>query len=58
MLRMRRILARVGEGYAVLPRGRPLVSYYANGIAHLLGPWEAEVRARDALPVLEGRGSA
>lgn len=58
MLRMRRVLARSGAGYAVLPRGRPLVSYYANGIAHLLGPWEAEVRARDALPVLEGRGSA
>jgi glycerol-3-phosphate O-acyltransferase len=50
MLRMRRILVRTGEGYAVLPAGRPLVSYYANGIAHLLGPFEEGVRARDALP--------
>ena len=50
MLRMRRILAASGNGYAVLPRGRPLVSYYANSIAHLLGPFEAAVRERDALP--------
>ena len=48
MLRMRRILAESGAGYAVLPRGRALVSYYANSIAHLLGPFEASVRARDA----------
>jgi hypothetical protein len=27
------------------------VSYYANSIAHLLGPYEAAVRARDALPM-------
>jgi glycerol-3-phosphate O-acyltransferase len=51
MLRMRRILAAVGDGYAVLPRGRPLVSYYANSIAHLLGPFEAAVKRRDSLPV-------
>ena len=50
MLRMRRVLARSGDGYAVLPAGRQLVSYYANGIAHLLGPFEEGVRARDALP--------
>ena len=50
MLRMRRMVARAGDGYAVLPGGRQLVSYYANGIAHLLGPFEAGVRARDALP--------
>ena len=56
MLRMRRVLARSGEGYLVLPRGRPLVSYYANGIAHLLGAWEARVRDHDALPLLAGRG--
>ena len=36
---------------AVLPRGRALISYYANSVAHLLGPFEAGVRARDALPV-------
>jgi hypothetical protein len=34
----------------VLARGRPLISYYANSIAHLLGDFEAGVRARDALP--------
>jgi glycerol-3-phosphate O-acyltransferase len=50
MLRMRRILARSGGGYAVLPRGRPLVTYYANSIAHLLGPFETAVRRRDSLP--------
>ena len=53
MLRMRRILVEEGAGYAVLPRNRSLVSYYANSIAHLLGPFEAAVRARDALPALE-----
>lgn len=56
MLRMRRILARSGNGYAVLPRGRSLVSYYANSIAHLLGPYESAVRERDALPALRLSG--
>ena len=52
MLEMRRVLGRAGEeGFVVLPHGRPLVSYYANSIAHLLGEFEAAVRARDALPV-------
>ena len=50
MLSMRRVLSESGGGYAVLPRGRPLVSYYANSIAHLLGPFESGVRERDALP--------
>lgn len=50
MLRMRRVLAEEGGGYVVLPRSRELVSYYANSIAHLLGPFEAAVRRRDALP--------
>jgi glycerol-3-phosphate O-acyltransferase len=53
MLRMRRILASSGDGYAVLPRSRELVSYYANSIAHLLGPFEESVRLRDKLPALE-----
>lgn len=53
MLRMRRILAASGTGYAVLPRGRPLVTYYANSIAHLLGPFERGVRERDSLPALQ-----
>ena len=57
MLEMRRILLRDGAGYVVLEHGRPLVSYYANGIAHLLGAFEAGVRARDALPALEGSGA-
>ena len=50
MLRMRRVLSASGTGYVVLPRGRELVSYYANSVAHLLGPFEAAVRLRDSLP--------
>jgi glycerol-3-phosphate O-acyltransferase len=52
MLRMRRVIARTGAGYLVLPKGRPLVSYYANSVGHLLGPFTAAVRARDALPAM------
>ena len=51
LLRLRRVLARDGAGYVVLPRGRELISYYANSISHLLGEFETAVRARDALPV-------
>jgi glycerol-3-phosphate O-acyltransferase len=51
MLAMRRVLVRDGAQYVVLPHGRELVSYYANSVAHLLGPYESAVRARDALPV-------
>ena len=58
MLRMRRILAESGDGFAVLPRNRPLVSYYANSIAHLLGPFESAVRQRDMLPAVPMSGSA
>jgi glycerol-3-phosphate O-acyltransferase len=50
MLRMRRVLSRTGTGYLVLPKGRPLVSYYANSVGHLLGKFGDAVRARDALP--------
>lgn len=57
MLRMRRILARSGDGYAVLPRNRGLVSYYANSVAHLLEPFEAAVRERDSLPITRISGS-
>jgi len=53
MLRLRKIVARVGDGFVVLPRGRPLITYYANSIVHLLGPFAEGVRARDALPVEE-----
>ncbi|HEY3133748.1 MAG TPA: 1-acyl-sn-glycerol-3-phosphate acyltransferase [Gemmatimonadaceae bacterium] len=52
MLSMRRILVRVGDGYSVLPGNRPLVSYYANSISHLLGPFTEGVRQRDRLPAL------
>jgi hypothetical protein len=50
MLQMRRILASTGDGFLVLPHGRPLISYYANSIVHLLGAFAAGVRERDALP--------
>ena len=50
MLSMRRVISRTGAGYLVLPKGRPLVSYYANSVGHLLGPFATAVRARDALP--------
>ena len=55
MLRMRRLVVADGESLIVLPRGRPLLEYYANSIAHLLpirGPrvpfhktheWETEL---------------
>ncbi len=52
MLEMRRILVRVGTGYSVLHGNRPLVSYYANSISHLLGPFADGVRERDQLPAL------
>ena len=51
MLRMRRVLVPDGDNLIVLPRGRELVSYYANSVAHLLGVYESAIRARDALPV-------
>jgi hypothetical protein len=46
---MRRIVARAGDGYLVLPHGRELVSYYANSIAHLLGTYAAPIARRDVL---------
>ena len=36
MLRMRRLVVADGESLVVLPRGRPLLEFYANSIAHLL----------------------
>ena len=36
MLRMRRLVVAEGDTLVVLPRGRPLLEYYANSIAHLL----------------------
>jgi glycerol-3-phosphate O-acyltransferase len=52
MLRMRRILAESGAGLVILPHGRPLISYYANSIVHLLGPFAEGIRDRDALPAV------
>lgn len=54
MLSMRRMLVETDEGYAVMPRNRSLISYYANSIAHLLGPFEEGVRKRDTLPAMRG----
>jgi hypothetical protein len=45
-------LVRTGAGYSVLAGNRPLVSYYANSISHLLGPFAEGVRQRDQLPAL------
>ena len=50
MLDMRRILMETGDGFVVLPHGRQLICYYANSIAHLLGPFEEGIRERDRLP--------
>lgn len=36
MLRMRRLVIADGETLIVLPKGRPLLEYYANSIAHLV----------------------
>jgi len=56
MLKMRRVLAEHGSGYVVLPKSRELVSYYANSVAHLLGPFERAVRERDRLPASVASG--
>ncbi len=41
MLRLRRLVVAEGDTLVILPRGRPLLEYYANSIAHLL-PIRAE----------------
>jgi hypothetical protein len=51
MLRMRRVLHEEPGGFTVSPRNRELVSYYANSIAHLLGPFRERVMERDSLPL-------
>jgi glycerol-3-phosphate O-acyltransferase len=50
MLKMRRVLVQAAGGFAVLPRGRELIIYYANSIEHLLGGHADDVQARNALP--------
>ncbi len=42
-LSMRRLVARQGEAYVVLPGQRPLLEYYANSIRHLLPEENAAV---------------
>ncbi len=54
MLSMRRMLVQTGDGYSVLPANRGLISYYANSISHLLGPFEEGIRKRDTLPAMRG----
>jgi glycerol-3-phosphate O-acyltransferase len=60
--RMRRLVAREGDTYVILPSQRPLLEYYANSIRHLLPAGlepEAEMhpaRGRDGnLPRLRTR---
>ena len=36
MLRLRRLVIETGSSLVILPRGRPLLEYYANSIAHLV----------------------
>jgi glycerol-3-phosphate O-acyltransferase len=36
MLRLRRLVVAEGSSLVILPRGRPLLQYYANSIAHLV----------------------
>jgi len=50
MLRMRRIVARHGTGYLVLPKGRALIAFYANSIRHLSGTYAAGAHDADTLP--------
>jgi glycerol-3-phosphate O-acyltransferase len=63
--RMRRLVAREGNAYVILPSQRPLLEYYANSIGHLLpaglqlGPQMHPARERDeGLPRLKRRDTA
>ena len=50
MLRLRRLVHMDGESLVVLPKGRPLLEYYANSIAHLVpirGPRPAFHKAHE-----------
>ncbi len=57
ILRMRRIVAQQGTGYLVLPKGRPLITYYANSVRHLIAGYVAGVHERDAPPVERALGA-
>jgi glycerol-3-phosphate O-acyltransferase len=58
MLRMRRLAIVDGESLVILPRGRPLLEYYANSIAHLVPirgprmPFHKAHETDDTLPKL------
>lgn len=54
MLLMRKMLVESGNGFAVLPKNRALISYYANSIAHLLADFQEGIRRRDSLPAMKG----
>lgn len=60
MLRLRRLVVADGGSLVILPRGRPLLEYYANSIAHLLPirgprlPFHKEHDRETDLPRLRG----
>jgi glycerol-3-phosphate O-acyltransferase len=51
--RMRRLVAREGDAFVILPSQRPLLEYYANSIGHLL---PAHVSAVEMHPARESDG--
>ncbi len=59
MLRMRRLVVADGDTLVVLPRGRPLLEFYANSIAHLVPirgprlPFHKAHELDDNLPALK-----
>jgi glycerol-3-phosphate O-acyltransferase len=62
MLRLRRLVVAEGTSLVILPRGRPLLQYYANSIAHLVPirgprlPFHKEHDRETDLPRLKTRG--
>jgi glycerol-3-phosphate O-acyltransferase len=61
MLRLRRLVVASGNTLVIMPRGRPLLEYYANSIAHLLPirseriPFHKEHERDPDLPRLRAR---
>jgi glycerol-3-phosphate O-acyltransferase len=59
MLRLRRLVVADGSSLVILPRGRPLLEYYANSIAHLVSirgprlPFHKEHDRETDLPKLQ-----
>lgn len=60
MLRLRRLVVQDGTSLVILPRGRPLLEYYANSIVHLVPiraprlPFHKEHDRETDLPRLRG----